>query len=246
MTSHHVRMFWSGRADSVDRLGYHTYLLLTAFAGVQPLLAGFRRADRKGRTSAAPLDSQMACTEALEEARVVWRSGSEERTSYTPSFILRRDGALVARLSLTLGIEPLDLGPIFAPNKVDLEVRGLDPRTGRALLEDALRAAVAVFRPDWGHAGAAAHPPAPIALFSDGAPTVGWMTYLSRAYPRLPATLPSPAVASAVADFGTVVVAHPKLFDPADPAHVAAVDATARALRDARVLVPAHALRAAR
>ncbi|WP_437982275.1 Imm52 family immunity protein [Sorangium sp. So ce117] len=240
---YHVRIFWSGRGDSPERLGYKTFLFLTALAGVHPDLAGCRAADARGRPrtgDAGSSESAWSCTEALLRATVLWKSGQEQRTSYTPRFVVERDGARVALLSMSVGIEPLDIGPVFAPNRLDLQVSAaaLDPKTGPAALENMLRVAVAVFQPEWGHAGTESQPAEPISLFSDGAPGVGWMTYLSAAYPPLPTAFPSPSAAFPVASFGTLIVAHPGLFDPRDPAHSAAVNAIRDVLGEAEVLLP--------
>jgi hypothetical protein len=81
------------------------------------------------------------------------------------------------------------------------------------------------------------YPSAPTPPFADGAPTVGWLTYLERRYPQLPTTLPTPAVAHDLGT-GTLFVAHSSKPDR---------DAMARlelALGEA-VLIPAREMAAA-
>ena len=93
------------------------------------------------------------------------------------------------------------------------------------------------FDPDFGFAGSEAVPQAPLAIFSDGVPVVGWMTYLRRGFPDIPRTFPEPAVVYPVGAKGTLVVAHPEPFDEHDPNQRATVDRAYETLKAAGVLV---------
>ena len=96
---------------------------------------------------------------------------------------------------LTCGIERLNLGPIYTPNRLDVLVRrdAGEELTSAAALEAVLRAAIDAFRPDWGFAGVEGVPAVPLPVFSDGTPAVGWMTFLSWKYPPVPAAPPPKA-----------------------------------------------------
>jgi hypothetical protein len=72
--------------------------------------------------------------------------------------------------------------------------------------------------------------------FANGTPVVGWLTFLSRDYPPLPAVLPEPAVARS-ADKGTILSAHPTRPDEQ------AIERLRAALDEAKVLVAAIALK---
>jgi hypothetical protein len=117
-----------------------------------------------------------------------------------------------------------------------------DERASRAVLEGVLRIAVKVFRPDWAFAGTDEVPLAPQALFSEGEPCVGWMTYLRAAFPEVPRTLPQPSVVYPLDGLGTLIVAHPELFDDRDPGHRAAMARVREVLVQAKVLVAPSAL----
>lgn len=64
-----------------------------------------------------------------------------------------------------------------------------------------------------GYAGTEAVPQAPLPIFSDGAPVVGWMTYLRAAYPAIPQALPAPAVGYLVGSLGTLSPIESQAYD---------------------------------
>jgi len=242
MSDHHrIQLYWPGRTDTVSVMARQVAAFLAEIARVHPGLAGFL-------CDATPASSAAACEEALVRHAVLWRTGATERTSYQARFhVERRIGSPVA-FTLTCGIEPLGLGAIFTPNRLEFLVRTDvgDERASRPVLEAVLRSAVTVFEPDWAFAGSAQVPLAPRAVFSDGTPVIGWMTYLRAAFPPVPRTLPAPAVAYPVGTLGTLVVAHPELFDDDDEAQLAAMARVHATLKAAGVLVPPSALAPAR
>jgi len=243
MANHYrVQLYWSGRDDAPRDLAHQIAAFLSALGSAHEDLAGWQSA---GEREPVPADSEAACLAALERHRVAWATGKERRTSYRPRFFLEREAASPAAVTVTCGIPRLDLGPIFTPNRLEMLVRADagKERASRVALEVALRAAVDAFRPDWGFAGTDGMPAPPLPVFSDGTPVVGWMTYLSAAYPPLPAALPEPAVVYSMLPHGALIVAHPELFQEQDPAHRDAIARVHEALRAAEVLVPAHALR---
>lgn len=188
--------------------------------------------------------SAQACEVALLAHQVDWATGPTKRVAYQPRLFLERRSAPPVEVRLTCGIERLNLGPIYTPNRIDVLVRrdAGDEITSVAALEGVLRAAIDAFRPDWGFAGVEGVPTVPLPVFSDGTPAVGWMTFLSGRYPAIPAALPRPSVAHVIAGRGTLIAAHPKRFDERDGAHVQAIEDLRQALSAAGVLLPSAAL----
>ena len=234
MTAHHrIQLYWPGRTDTV---GVMAGQLAAFLAGIAPLDPGLSRFLCDGLPALSPA----ACEDALVRHAVLWRTGATERTSYQARFYVDRKIGSPAAFTLTCGIEPLGLGPIFTPNRLEFLVRADvgDERASRPVLEGVLRRAVTVFEPDWAFAGSAQVPQAPKAVFSDGTPVIGWMTYLRAAFPPVPRTLPQPAVAYPVGNLGTLVVAHPELFHDGDEAQLAAMERVRVMLKAAGVLVP--------
>jgi hypothetical protein len=238
-----VQLYWPGRDDAPGELAGQIAAFLSALGSVHKDLAGWHFAG-DGAGAPVPVDSPAACLAALERHRIAWTTGKVRRIAYGPRFFLEREVASPAAITVTCGIPRLDLGPIFTPNRLEMLVRADagEARASRPVLEAALRAAVAAFRPDFGFAGTEGTPAPPLPVFSDGTPVVGWMTYLSAAYPPLPAALPKPAVVVPMLPHGALIVAHPELFQERDPAHREAIARVDEALRAAEVLVPAHTL----
>jgi hypothetical protein len=235
MTSHRILLYWPGRTDPVSALAQQIHGFLSQASALHPKLAGFLFQPRGGAPE--PVASVSACEEALRRSAGTWQSGGRELTSYAPRFFLERPTSPPVEVTITCGIEPLGLEAIFTPNRLDLRVRAADERVERPALEGMMRAAITAFRPDFACAGSERVPKAPLSLFSDGTPPVGWMTYFRRAFPALPRTLPEPAVAYPVEALGTLIVAHPDPFDEADPAHRDALARVGEALSAAGVLV---------
>jgi hypothetical protein len=71
--------------------------------------------------------------------------------------------------------------------------------------------------------------------FADGAPVVGWITFLSSEYKGVPEILPEPAVAR-LTEGGTIFVAHPSRPDPE------AIGRLRAALGEAGALAPAASI----
>jgi hypothetical protein len=238
-----VYLAWRGREDDLRDMSRQTASFLSALGALHPLLKGFRFIDRATGKEAAASGND-ACQRALEAYRVDWATGETKRVAYQPRFFVERKAAPPVEIELTCGIERLNLGPIYTPNRLDLLMRrdAPDNLASPGVLEGIVRAGVEAFRPDWGFAGVEGVPDPPLAVFSDGVPSVGWMTFLSSKYPPVPAALPKPAVSHVLARRGTLIIAHPDLFDERDPAHIEAVEKVRQALAAAGVLVPAEAL----
>lgn len=244
MSRHYrIQLYWPGRAESVRVMARQIAAFLAELVPTHPGLARFSFEDaRLGKLT--PVTSEADCEAAIVQRAVRWQTGSTQRISYQPRFFVDRKAGAPVALSITCGIEPLGLEPMFVPNRLELLVRADvgDERASRPVLEAVMRSAIAVFRPDFGFAGTESIPSPPVALFSNGTPVVGWMTYLRAAFPPVPRTLPAPAVVYPVKDLGTLIVAHPELFRESDEAQRASMERVREALSEAEVLVPSTSL----
>lgn len=232
---------WRGREDDLRDHSRRLSSFVTALGALHPKLKKLRFMDGGSPKVASDAAS---CQRALEAHQVDWATGDTKRVAYQPELFLDRKAASPVSVKLTCGIEPLNLGPIYTPNRLDLLVRrdASDGLVSREVLEGALRAAVESFAPDWGFLGVDGLPEPPLAVFSEGKPVVGWMVYFSVRYPEIPAALPRPSVAYVLSRRGTLIAAHPELFNERDQAHRDAVEALRAALEEAGVLIPAELL----
>lgn len=238
-----IQLYWPGRTDPPVTLARQLSSFLAEAGAVHPDLKAFSFHDRRSG-AIARADSFDACEAAILAGEGKWKTGNVPRTAYEQRFFLGPPAGSPVAFTLTCGIEPLGLDPIWTPNRLEYEVRAgaRDERASRAVLEAVMRAAVAAFRPDWGFAGSEWVPLAPLPLFSDGTPVAGWMTYLRAAFPEVPRALPQPAVVYPVASLGTLIVAHPEPYRDGDRAQREAVERVQAALRAAGVLIPPHRL----
>ena len=243
---HRIQLYWPGRTDPRSALARQAASFLTALAPLHPELAHFLFHDKQTGL-AMPADSPEACDVALERGTAHWQTGYQPRVSYEQRFYVKDRLAAPAAFTLTCGIEPLGLDAIWTPNRLELLVRrDADPELqSRAVLEGVMRAAVNVFKPDWGFAGSEHIPQAPLPVFSDGRPVVGWMTYLRAAFPEVPRTLPQPAVPYPVGVLGTLIVAHPEPMREGDESQRTARKRVEETLAAAGVLIPPERLRPA-
>lgn len=243
MSSHYrVQIYWPGRTDTVRMMAAQIATFLKDIAPLHPGLARFGYENAQGKLT--PVTSDDDCAAAIEQRTVRWKTGDVLRTSYEPRFFVDRKAGAPVSLTITCGIEPMGLDPMFVPNRLELLMRADlgDERASRPVLEALMRSAIGVFRPDFGFVGTESIPGAPVAAFSNGTPVVGWMTYLRAAFPPVPRTFPAPTVAYPVKDLGTLIVAHPELFHEADPAQRAAMERVREVLKAAEVLVPSTSL----
>ena len=237
-----IHACWPARTDPTSRSEQQLLALLQTLGWLDPGLGPLSFEDAASGEILA-VDSAARCAEALAQAEIEWQAGGDVQTCHALSLFLGPAHAPAAELTLTCGIRPIGIGPLFAPNRIELLLRegAGDDRATRPFFEDALRSIAALFRPSFGFVGRGQAPAPPEALFDEGAPAVGWMTYLSSEYGEIP-SLPRPAAARPVAHLGTLVVAHPGPFDDRDPEHLAAIAAVRSALGAAGVLVPGPAL----
>lgn len=229
---HIVEISWAPRRETVDGYAALIHRFLTELGKPHRAMRSWRfGADREAIDAGA-------CRDALVAGEETWAIGEEEQKAYEARFYVGRQVASPVEVTVTCGIEPLPLGALFAPNRLRLAIRhdAPDEITTTDVVVGALTHAVATFGAAFGHAGSDRVPRTAMALYSPGVPPVGWVTYFSKAYPSLPAKLPSPAVAHVVAG-GSLVVAHPKPFREHKRNQREAIDAVRKALDEAGVLV---------
>jgi hypothetical protein len=153
--------------------------------------------------------------------------------AYGPVFEAK---AMAARLSLVCGIPPQ--ATAWTPNQTQLvlgmasgiAVREVD------ILAGLLSAMAKGVTAEWGHVGVDGVPTPPMPPFADGTPVIGWISYISTAYPPVAATLPEPSVAR-TAPGGTLLIASPARVDGE------AIDRLRLSLKEAGVLLPAYAVK---
>jgi hypothetical protein len=234
-----VMVYWSPRKASLDEQAAALWRAVQGLGRLGGALGAWRPLHP---AAGQPFRSERDAREVLAARTIRWRTGDVARVSYAARL---ESAEALATLEVTSGIEPLGVDRAFTPNRAELVV---DPRKavlGTSHYTGMLGALVAAFTPLFGFAGGMRLPARPTAIFSDGAPPVGWLTFLSRAYPSLPPELPHPAKAFAL-HHGLLVMAHPEVFDEQSPAHTAAVAAVASVLGAAGVLLPHHEVVATR
>ncbi len=238
-----VQLYWLSREDSLAWMSQQLYMLLTGWRSIDEDFASWSFFDKK-KQKPVEVVSKKTCQRLLEQTAVSYCVGDKQCTAYQPKLILtpRDDDRAepLAKLQLSCGIQPMQL-PVYTPNRLsfrahrDLGEHGIGP----LMLRRVLQIAATTYRADWGYAGIDSFPQPPVALFSDGTPCVGWMTYLSTAYPSLPGILPAEAQLFPVSSDGHIILAYPNLFDDGDARHLKAVAQVNESLREAKVLVPA-------
>jgi hypothetical protein len=235
--SHRAMVFWPPRRATLEEQGAWLWKTVAALQQCGGVFAEWSAiAPRTGTQT--PVRGERDAVEVLRARTIHWQTGEARHTSYRARLTTTQLGGF-ATLDVTTGIEPMDLDRVFTPNRAEVTVEARGANIAPGTLQYMMTALVNGWRPLFGFAGTLQDPPAPEAIFSDGRPPVGWLTYLSRAYPPLPQVYPRPTTAYAMPE-GTLVAAHPDLYDPADPAHAAAVERVRALLEHARVLVPHH------
>lgn len=202
MPSHYrIQLYWAGRREGVDGYGDRLHRFTAALAEIHPALRDWRVSIGEERGRAA---SAAECTAALAKTAEVWELGEDKQTAYELRLYVGHEGAPTAEIIITCGVEQLALGELFAPNKLALWIRRDAPGdlAITSVMHAVLAAAATCFEADFGYVGSATYPAPAVSLYSAGVPPVGWMTYLSTAYPAIPAKLPTPAVGYPVATRG--------------------------------------------
>ncbi len=198
------------------------------------LVSGLSRFHGKLGDTTVDIVSERDADSVVVSAARMWRSGDNELVAYGPTARADVKGLPAVKLSMVAGVAPTDL-PVWVPNQVEIALEGAaeaELLSDPARLQAVLQALVTAALPAWAVVSIDNDPPPPIPPFADGAPSVGWMTYLASIYPALPATLPQPSVAYDVGT-GVIVVAHPKRPD------AGAIERLTYALREGQVLLPA-------
>jgi hypothetical protein len=201
-----IRAYDHGRTESFRAISNRFRKVMTALGAAVPELSAW-----EGNLGGAPLPiaSDGDADAVVAAAARMWRSGDAELVAYGPAANAMNHGIREAKLSVVAGIAPTDL-PVWVPNQTELEITGpIGPelRANRERLQAVFLAVVQAMEPAWAVVEVDGFPAPPVPPFANGAPTIGWMTYLDRRYPGLPPALPSPSTAHDVGT-GVLLVAH--------------------------------------
>jgi hypothetical protein len=230
-----IRAYDHGRTESFRPISTRFFKVVTALGAASPELAEWQGAIGDDRMAIA---SERDADTVVAAAARMWKMGERELVAYGPWATAAHRGIPTAKLSMVAGNEPLDLAA-WVPNQLEIELFGTSELALRAepkKLFALVQSIVAIAQPAWlvvAHDGV---PRAPAPPFADGRPAVGWVTYLSSVYPPIPRTLPSPATAHDLGT-GTMLVAH-----SSEPKQEP-IEKLAGALTEAKVLVPARAVK---
>jgi hypothetical protein len=225
-----VRSYDHGRSESLGDMGSRLRKLLTGLGAAHAKLTGWSARSPDG--ALVPVEAAHECADAIEAGARTWKAGGRKNVAYGPVFVAK-DGA--AEIGMVCGVEPQ---VVWTPNQVHLTlgvasgILAKDVDTLWALLAALAKS----HEPAWGHVSIDNLPAPPMPPFADGAPAVGWMTFLSSEYRGIPEILPEPAVAR-LADKGTILVAHPSRPD------IEAIARLRAALAEAGALSPAASIR---
>lgn len=232
-----IRAYDHGRIESFRPISSRFFKLLSTLGAVVPELAQWEGAVGDERL---PVASERDADTVVAAAARGWKVGERELVAYGPWATAAHRGIHTAKLSMVAGNEPLNLAA-WVPNQVVIELVGAAEfalRSEPQKLFALVQSIVGIAQPAWLVVASNGIPRAPVPPFADGRPTVGWVTYLSAAYPPTPRTLPSPSTAH---DLGTGVMLVAHSSEPKeDP-----IERLAGALSEARVLVPAIAVKPA-
>lgn len=228
-----IRAYDHGRNDGFAAISQRFLRLCQGLATVSPHLARFM-GDAGGVQ--IPVETSEDADAIVGASARMWKLGQEELAAFGPS---ARSG-ISCRVALVAGIPPIDL-PAWVPNQTVVKIDGpaevelrSDPKLVVACLEQVLLAA----DPAWAVVASDGAPDAPVPPFDDGAPAVGWFTFLDAKYPPGPVALPEGATRRSIAG-GTLYVAHGARPD------AAAIARLGSSLASASVLVPARVHRGA-
>ncbi len=227
-----VNAYWSDRREAISTIAARLHLFSRELAALSPALARLYPRTRDD-SLVQPLTGAPHAEALLAHWEVRWRVGSVERRAYTPSLVLDRVDDPAVIVSCSVGVDPVDLRGVWAPDRVEVRVRadaGDDLASAEVLL-GVLMAMQRAFEPDWAFAGREGDPSAPSPLFSKGAPVAAWALFLSSRYAVDAGAFTAPSAAYSVGDRGTLVLAHRGLPVRGLASHRAALDHVAEALR---------------
>ena len=228
-----LRAYDHGRQESFRAIVARFAKLLSSIRALCPEIEGWR-----GLLGEAPfpIEGEPDAEAVVATSARMWRSGNEELVAYGPSAVGLHLGLEVVNVSLVAGVGASTL-PVWVPNQSNIEIRpplSTELMKNRERLQALLMGLVSACQPAWAVVEVDGHPTPPVPPFADGAPSVGWMTFLDRAYGAVPRALPEPSVAVDTG-LGTLIVAHSSRPDRD------AISRVQLALGDA-VLRPARAL----
>ncbi|MEM9694851.1 MAG: hypothetical protein AAGA56_20065 [Myxococcota bacterium] len=219
--SHRVAMYWLPRRDDLDAQAHQLQAAvdgLSMFAEWAP--------ERPGDTDGS-FSEPGRYRALLEAGQIDWRTGEIEHRSYR-ACLVSQEGS---RLEVTSGIQPFGMDAMFTPNRAELRVNArrdtLEPTAFVAMAA----ALVHAFTPLFGFVGDMRWPVAPTAVFSDGRPRVGWMTFLEARFGEVPPPWNDGVVTYPVDD-GFLILAQGEVFDSRESASVAALKDAEQHLQD--------------
>lgn len=235
MAQINLRAYDHGRSDSISDMGSRWWKLMSELTVAAPVFASWIARDPDGTLT--PVESEQDCRQALRRAGRYWKSGNKERIAYGPVAYATDKGIRTCEIAMVWGVEPLPV-TAWVPNQtlVSIPPAARIATNDRERIELLFRAEAKVCDPAWAHVAIDERPGAPTPPFDNGAPVVGWLTYLSRAYPPVPLALPPPAVAYQI-EGGTLLAAEPA------KANSDSISALQKALGEAGVLLSARELR---
>jgi hypothetical protein len=221
-----IRAYDHGRPDGFKAISARFLKVCQGLAGISPNLVDWMG---DGGGVDIPVATPADADAIVGAAARMWRLGVEELAAYGPSAKCGASG----RLALVGGMPKIEL-PAWIPNQMILTVDAaaeVELRSDPKLVARCLQLIVTAADPAWAVVASDDWPTAPVAPFDDGAPTVGWFTYLASSYPALPVALPDGATRHDVGT-GTIVQAHGSRPDRA------AIERLALALKQGGVLEP--------
>lgn len=224
-----IRAYDHGKPDGFAAISQRFYRVCQGLAAVSPHLGSWVG---DGGDVEIPVETSEDADAIVGAAARMWRFGIEELAAYGPS---AKSGAS-GRIGLVGGIPPIDL-PAWVPNQVLVKIDGpaeVELRSDPKLVVACLEKVVLAAEPAWVTVASDGVPNAPVPPFDDGAPTVGWFTWLDAKFPPGPAVLPEGASRRDLAG-GALYVAHASRADAASIARLAAALAEAKVLSSARV-----------
>ncbi len=237
--SHRVFVYWQPRPSTLGEQAAALWQTLRALSAHGGALAQWSAIALKTGNLIA-IEGERECEQTLAARTIVWTTGDREQRSHQARLTTTSIPGAV-NLEVTMGIQPLDLDPergdaIFTPNRAMLTVDGHAHRMPVEQFADLLKAMAVGFDALFGFAGGRERPIPPGAIFSDGRPPVGWMTFLHQRYGALPA-LPEHTAIYPTQGGSIVVALADELYDERSAKHNQVIARVQEALDAASILV---------
>lgn len=240
-----VLLAWPPRAHSPESL---VDALSTSIALLEPL--GFQwwfRDERTGKEMPMSAGGNR-CASVLERSQTPRHRAGATGAGFSMRFAAKKGGRPRATIRVALrgasdsraagesSVPSASMPSTWAPNEIELVHFGR-PRVSSGALRACFRGLVETWGPLWAFCATDTYPGPGR---QDGAPRIGWLTFLSRVYGVLPHELD----ASVVEDLGSIIDAQCSgRFDPGVPEHLMAVERIVTDLELAGLIQPYAELR---